>query len=245
MRTQILRKLRVDWRWAAGELFLVVAGILIAFSIDAWWDDVKEKKDGRKVMQGILDEFLHNQEQLSLKIAQHGVVIRAAQRLLQFTGPDFQGQAPDSVYPLLNEVIQSHTFNPEMGELNALLNSGNLKLIEDNDLGVRLAAWPGKLEDAQEEEDRGVEQVWNTIIPYFNTKIPMLNLLPYTDGFSGAASSRHRVDFVPLFRDPYFENLLENRIVISLRIIQDQTPLLESVEEIIQLLRNNTGNPDI
>ncbi|MEQ9570281.1 MAG: hypothetical protein RLN75_08845 [Longimicrobiales bacterium] len=55
--------------------------------------------------------------------------------------------------------IRNPSFDAPTGALDALLSSGNLRLIDDAELRRMLAAWPSRLQDAT-EDDRLLREFW-------------------------------------------------------------------------------------
>ncbi len=48
------RKFKLDWRYAIGELFIVVAGVLVALAIDQWNDQRLERQEADEILQHLL-----------------------------------------------------------------------------------------------------------------------------------------------------------------------------------------------
>ena len=48
------------WRRLATEMVAIVGSILLAFAIDAWWDDVQLRQDERAALQQLREEFQSN-----------------------------------------------------------------------------------------------------------------------------------------------------------------------------------------
>ncbi|VUX55771.1 conserved exported protein of unknown function, partial [uncultured Woeseiaceae bacterium] len=47
----------IQWKRLSVEAAAIVASILLAFTIDAWWDDKKEREDERAILSSLLAEF--------------------------------------------------------------------------------------------------------------------------------------------------------------------------------------------
>lgn len=60
----LFRKLRLDWRYAIGELVIVVAGVLIALAADGW--------SGRQQDRVLELRYLHGLEAIEAAISSMG-----------------------------------------------------------------------------------------------------------------------------------------------------------------------------
>lgn len=134
------------------EGVVIVSSILLAFSIDAWWDGVQDRSDERLVLEALQVEFADNLEDLR---AVHQVHVEYAAELSQLVNlmasvPDGRSiQVADS---LLQPLISFRTADPAMGALTTLLASGRIDLIRNQPLQQALAGWPAQLEDTAEDE---------------------------------------------------------------------------------------------
>ena len=66
---------------------------------------------------------------------------------------------------LIAELGRTPTFNPELTSLDAALNSGQISLIRSVAMQRGLASWSRALADAQEEEQRAVDQAYREFLP--------------------------------------------------------------------------------
>ena len=100
---------RRRWTDLGVEGVVIVASILLAFALDAWWDSRGQRQEETQVEVATVD---------------------------------------------LARTLIAPTFDPRTGTLDGLLASGRLGILKSESLRQRLAAWPGLLADAAEEEVR-------------------------------------------------------------------------------------------
>lgn len=172
-----------NWKRLGIEATAIVVSILLAFAIDAWWDDVQSDARTREILDAVHLEMESNLSNLQDSIAHHEEIRRAI------------GLAQDqfSIDGLLNEaVIAVEVFEPSTGALDTLIATGMLSNIDDPGLRISLAAFQGLAQDLGERENRAVEfrdaarrriaeigePVWNRADPELvNADVQMLNLL--------------------------------------------------------------------
>ena len=177
------------------ELFVVVAGILIALMVDAAWGARAaraEEQEALRALQADLRESLALLEDRWLPL--HDEVSRAAGRilwLLQTDGSEpfplddetigLQEFADRFVIPvsvmregtwsvtvpdsLLGKVLVTPTFDPTLPSVTALTASGRVGVIRSPDIQSALSAFRAAFIDAQEEERVAREQVMGDLRP--------------------------------------------------------------------------------
>jgi hypothetical protein len=146
------------------EVFVIVASILLAFSLDAWWNAQQQENEARALVDGLIREFDEAAAELDRVHARNGQVIAAADEILAMVRGHSGSALIDA--QLLASLLLIPTTNPPGGALQALLSSGDLRLIPDRDLRARLADWPAWLADVQEEESVARAFVFDELLPF-------------------------------------------------------------------------------
>jgi len=135
------------------ELVIVVAGILIAFSLDAWWDGQAEIRWEVTQLHALHDEFTRNLEEFQEVQLDHERHVRHVFTMLTEVSEARPGAAigfPDSV---IKDLVGWRTTDASSGTLDALLASGRLGSLRNPELRKLLAEWPAELHDGLEDEE--------------------------------------------------------------------------------------------
>jgi hypothetical protein len=74
-----------SWRRWLVEIFVIVLSILLAFGIEAWWEERKDRLEEIEVLAGLEREFLIYQEKLNGAITKHAQMQAAMEALLSAT----------------------------------------------------------------------------------------------------------------------------------------------------------------
>jgi len=138
--------------YAIGEIVLVVVGILIAVRIDHWNDERKERKKEAFLVAEIHAEMKDNLAQFNSISNSIGSVIEEGSNLVD-------------MFPLSPEIIQTQefgqsfidfrqnpSFDPFLGTLKSIINSGNIDLIENDELRKLIVSYEDVYRDYKEEE---------------------------------------------------------------------------------------------
>jgi len=145
---------------------VIVTSILLAFGLDAWWASQQRDMQRDELMSALLAEFDASVQEFERVSDRNGEVIVAADSLLLL----YDSGADLFVAPgLLANIVLVATMDPPTGTLNAMLSSGDIRLIENQELKALLAAWPAILADVIEEEQTTAKFVEEELIPHLAT----------------------------------------------------------------------------
>ena len=143
----------IPWKRISIEAAAIVASILLAFAIDAWWDDRHERIEELRILDTLRAEFLSNVESIPTYIERHQISADSTQALLDMMKAAEPGSTVSFPAARLARVLGHSTTNPHSGALDAILQSGELRYINNPAIREKLAAWPRLVVDATENED--------------------------------------------------------------------------------------------
>ncbi len=142
----------IQWKRLSVEGAAIVMSILLAFAIDAWWDNRHERIEERRILESLKAEFLSNAELIPSFIEGHRRSAEYTWALLDA----MKAAEPGSTirYPAAKFQVLGHSStDPQRGALDAILQSGELRYVTNPAIRERLAAWPRLVVDATENED--------------------------------------------------------------------------------------------
>jgi len=130
----------IQTRRLLAESIAVVASILLAFAIDASWDDYREGIEERALLDGLRQEFERNLEDVDTQSARVEIARERLRRFPQLETLSGGAIEADSAYEVLVQpLIRSYTSEVSDGFLSATISSGKLALIDDVELRALLA----------------------------------------------------------------------------------------------------------
>ena len=119
--------------WLAGafiEMVVVVVSILIAFSLDAWWDRQMEQRQEREVMAGLLSEFREVEAQIEEERRFHAAVKETTLLLMELSLSDDLPVQADSLDRLLGDLFWwGGESNYSSGTLTSAIASGQMTIL--------------------------------------------------------------------------------------------------------------------
>ena len=210
------------------EMVLITASILLAFGLDAWWDRRDNRANEHTLLVALQTEFGGIQEELARARRIHERRHEATTELILLIDNDRQFPVADSLWTLVEAARARTTIDPPSGVLSSSIGSGAIALIQDNELGRALTAWPDRISDHAKIEENLRSYVNEFILPWFASQA----IYPPLDG----ADDRWRDRVSPSLRSQEFRAHLWYLRAQTERIIEGNTELRESADSAMILL---------
>ena len=74
---------KISWKRLAVEAAAIVASILLAFAIDAWWENRQDRADELLILRALKAEFQENAQVLPIFIRSHSNAAASAAALIE------------------------------------------------------------------------------------------------------------------------------------------------------------------
>ncbi len=201
------------------DFFAVMSGILLAFTLQAWWEEREEQNDIERVLQSVVVELDQNILAVETgKNHRHAVETITLKTMELCAG----GPVEDDFENLLGGLSWYSTPPVSWGALDSLIQSGQLHLIDDIDLRKKLMEISRfrSLFEAGFQEDRentisswnewrrkGVSQMQVAMEP-FAREMPGMGFVVYDYDIPQTA----RIDHSFLLQDNEFCSSLVNKL---------------------------------
>jgi len=149
--TRIRARVAQWWRLLA-QSAAVVLSILLAFSIDAWWDEHREARREQVLLAGLMEDFLSSRPDLESRLALARRMAQGTSRFLYLVTEGEPGETLVVPDPLVLATLGGPTYEPATNTLDAAVASGEIELLSDQALRSELATWRRTLSDTREDE---------------------------------------------------------------------------------------------
>ncbi|MGB5402513.1 DUF6090 family protein [Robiginitalea sp.] len=236
------------FRYAIGEILLVVIGILIALQIDNWNEERKVKIEEQILLNQLREDYQTNLDQLDSKIEIRTLLINSSKKLLTyFDDPDAANK--DSLVLWMGNLGLTLTFDPIENDLVA---SGKINIIQNQKLKTLLTKWTTNVVQVQE-----VETIYLNSFHYVSS--PVINEMGMGRAVSRALyekggelpnfllsrddlapydfkKSRLEPDMETLLNNAELEGIVTNSIIINELINSESFTLRRQILEILDLL---------
>ena len=214
------------FKYAIGEIILVVIGILIALQINNWNENRKTKTIEQSLLSDLKVEVEANVAALEIVMESHQKSFDAASEIQKIVyNPEKLSTVTDSIIiSLIFPMEHNMTYDPKLGTLNSIINSGKIDYIANKDLRYRLASLRDQIDDTNESAN-SMEQ--NRPILYY----PIL-----FKSFGLQTDNSWKPKLIEMFKNPEF--VWFNNYVKSWRTdgIEEETNLLENLNTITKII---------
>ncbi|MDJ0910169.1 MAG: hypothetical protein QNI99_13310 [Woeseiaceae bacterium] len=231
----------IPWPGLFAEGTAIVVSILLAFAIDAWWQERREQADYRAQVETLLGEFRESrarlQEQLEVGLTDS---LDGTSRLLEMMGPEAEVDSPIEVNTAIGQSLAIGVFSPELGSLESvLLARGEIDFIDD-DTWARLQLWPIMMNDLEVDSrhlERSREETFMDAL--IRLEISLLAVIrPPGDGVQpGGLSlpeSRFDTDLSILLKDPGMETVFTMRAIRMQLLMEVHRDAIRMATQIIE-----------
>jgi BMFP domain-containing protein YqiC len=170
----------IPWKRTAVEAAAIVASILLAFTIDAGWQEHIEDQREHDVLIALLDDFEKSKVNVNDWREFHVAVQKSTTKLLEAVTASEILLTNDEVERLLGDLgwwdSQSHF---SIGALNSLIYGGELSVIKDDVLRRLLAEWPSQINNVDLAQRQDYDFFLNVFMPFLreNGYLPKLATL--------------------------------------------------------------------
>jgi len=221
------------FKYAIGEIILVVIGILIAISINNWNGNRKDIAKKEMQLNALQLEFTSNLTQLNEVLFYDDLVLNTTGKLLKVNPTNSIEISIDSLRYYLQYSSTRWTFNPINGALRSAISSGDIHLIKNDSLVDLLFGWQDVVADSREEEERCIAAVIASepIIEKHIRKVDYKSVLVPEIGKSSFSS-----DYQSLLRDPLFEDFLGERYISMTEALNELKNVKKNNELIIKFI---------
>ncbi len=236
IRFKLIRKnsLQKYILYAAGEILLIVLGILLAVQIGDWNQAKKDGIERNKLLNALLVEFESNRNQLDTTIYYNKKTMQTCLELRSIMRRKGPLPSLDSLNYLTQQLEWSWTFDPKNGALRSGISSGSINLINNDSLSYYLFDWEDIVIDLDENEKWAVDyQIASRGLLSEYVREADRTMYAYYD----VAPSPFESDFEGLFNDPSFDDYLNRRFVLAQDVLFELDDVKEHNESIIALIK--------
>lgn len=226
-------------RWKAvarplGEIAIVTVGILIAFALEAWWDDRATARQEQVHLRALASDLQQNVAALRTLIESEESVMSSSEELLRLARAQQRGSAT-ALDELFASVFNSSRYEPVMGAYEALVNSGGLTLIRDESLRAALAEFAAKVSGRYAES-------WSDE-HYFSFAREFAGRVVLLHAQGPGADARERA-YEEMLRDPRFQQHLALRYYSERDVANKYRGLLQHAEAVLAQLQKQILRSD-
>lgn len=124
--------MKINWRYAIGEIIIVIIGISIAFALNNWAENNQARKVEKLYLRNLEKDLSNDLDSLNKNIYLLGQNLNDINKLQPHLGRKIPGR--DTIFGKVFRIAETIAFIPEDATYHTLVNSGDFKLISDFEL---------------------------------------------------------------------------------------------------------------
>lgn len=232
---------RWDWRpkarWFGAEFVVIVTGVLVAFSINAWWAGVQVRAEEVEALYALHDEFESARETIQAyrsyqeRILVSVRVISDSLHQALVSGAS-QTTVADTALALARV---PPTTSVQLGTLESLIASGRLGVIRDRELRSALGGWGVELAELSEDEVMTRAHVFGDLDRSLRREVDTYVLWPIADElFGGPGAGVELGQPITLPANTDLAGAFHLRWSLLSHAIDEFPPLLAAVDGILR-----------
>ncbi|MFP4845241.1 DUF6090 family protein [Winogradskyella sp. PE311] len=229
------------FKYALGEIILVVIGILIALQINTWNENRKATNEEVKILTALNSDFEDSKKRIEETMVMQNKVMDYSQVLIDIherqDPKDFEylDKNLDSLDYLISYGTSWYRAEPVTGAYKSLISAGKIDLIQNEDLRHLLAQFSADLESGFEDHeismqilDKLIDDTSDFILKIASNKFrDRLNYKPRqikSAEISESFFSKNRY-----FGNLYLKSILEENRITRQQLMLDQTNAILSI----------------
>lgn len=237
----------IQWKHISVEGAAIVISILLAFAIDAWWDERKDSKFEDEAILGLVDEYEGHVRSLQIAKDLHLRIHRAVASLISACHTGTYQSDEFDIDQATFWLLVPPTTDLGSGVLDTLMSSGQIKLISNKQLRFQLTEWESVLDELKDDEQNGSKIVHEIVAPYLTQHGVPVAYTPSTseaivDAPIHVAERKLAMDVVAqknLLSDSEFLSILELRYTRLAHTTVEFNRVTSAIDSILTALRTS------
>lgn len=224
------------------EGVVIVGSILLAFALQAWWDDRAIRQEVVEDLVNVDRELVDNAARVRYQVDFMRRIVTAADTVVRLMGARAGEIVLVDTLAWLGIDGPSLTLNASFGAIDAMMSSGRLASVESPLLRSSLAGLRSRIEDAAEEQTIAQGMKWNQLKPRLAPLIDVgaTGRVAVASSSSASRSSPIRLQSCGTVRLPYspairsFAEWRGQLYRVSLAEMERLPPVFEVVRSLIR-----------
>lgn len=157
----------ISWNKITIEATVIVGSILLAFAIDAWWEERLDRREEQIALSRLHAEF----QSSTSRLGSSEVRLSAATEILNLFQSHQDQEIPLSIpNSLIVAMLGVPTFDRVTPVLDGLIQSGNLSLIQSQEVLSSIAIWQRDIIQLSESQQDARRTTLEILIPALSAR---------------------------------------------------------------------------
>ena len=220
------------FKYAIGEIVLVVIGILIALQINTWNENRLGRLAEKSVMNNIHNEFVQNKEALKDVLDINQESYASGLEIMNLIGEKREVLERINLDSIIFQTLDFDLFSPSENALSDLIQSGRLQLLRNEELKHLLHNWSRYLYTANDNFEGFDSKIEVDLVPYLTNTYPLKDV-DYYGPLKWSTKSKLKIEKYLIFEDIRYENLMDDVLYRLLTYMNNLKTLDKTIDDIL------------
>jgi hypothetical protein len=227
------------FRYAIGEIILVVFGILIALQINNWKEEKKYRIVEQSILNNLKEDFIKNQQEIEVLIFANNKYHRNLNKFIEIlkSSPKKTNiQIPDT---LTMVAIAAPTYIPTTSTIDVIISTGNIDLIKNEELKTLISRFKRELADLSEDEYDVRTMANIQLAPLLSTENDLIDEYENTYAYTIDRDNKVKINASSLVKNSnLLSTYIAQRLYYNKMILSQLNGVYEMQKEILKLINN-------
>ena len=221
------------FKYAIGEIALVMIGILLALQVNNWNNSRIEQNEEKEVLIKLNADFKENKKALNKFLIEINNQSNSQSILMSLVGVSKEELYKQNLDSLFYVTFGASEFAFADNTIKNIMQSGKLNLLKSEKITDLLYKWNTLSEVRTRRMTKLDDWANSQVIPYLIDKISFKQM-DKQGNYSWAGKSKIKPDYYPLFQDIAFENFLDNHLWYNQQVIERCEETDKLIDKIIE-----------
>ncbi len=221
------------FKYAIGEILLVVIGILIALQINNWNESRIAKNEEKTILKNINKEFLQNKKVIEKTYEDFKKGHHSIKTVMSLIGKSEKEILKYNIDSVLYTSLETGSFRPSENTISDLIQSGRLQLLQNENLKHLIYQWTRNLKSSDVRYKRLEQKVDNELMPYLSKNYAVKDIDMYGT-LKWKTKSPLKINKLKIFQDIEFENIMDDYLYRAIVAQNGLNELASIIDNIIQ-----------
>ena len=232
------------FKYAIGEIILVMIGILLALQVNNWNNQRLEANKEQTVLKNLRSDFNHNIAEFDRIYNSTANSYKSSLKLLEIIKDDSKINPPE-IDSLFNSIINDfYSLDLNSASIDEIKNSGSLNIIKDTQLRKQLSNWSFIEADSEDDIEIYYNYMFDFFIPSLTNKSILRNMavperLIKKVGLPDISNSKFSIDYDKTVRTLEFENQVYNNALNVVYVLDAYKKIETYLNDTLKLIDSN------
>ena len=233
----------IPWNRILVEGIAIIASILIAFAIDAWWENRQESASEVRDLVRVSAELESNSERIQDKLQTIVASIQATSTFISWMGPEPADIDKETLIEQWDALYAIGFFSLHRSAARDYLARGRTDTVGNLEVRQAISEWYSAGTALEEQYER-LRTAHANISTYLQDAIPFLHTISASAVMADHPTSRFPFEQAGFLADPRLESRLA-LFLIRMEFVEEQAvELMDGQRELVALIHNTIEEID-